>query len=640
MAKKKRPSGGKGQPRRRPPSRPPEGPASDLPDLPDRRAMERTMRDFVRSFQGSSDDETPLDRAQSLLYQAFEEPEDNRRIELARKALAICPDCADAYVLLAEHTPSRKEALVLWEQGVAAGERALGPKAFDEMAEHFWGVLETRPYMRARLGLAHALWMAGRRDEAVSHLQDMLRLNPNDNQGIRYTLAGFLLSLDRDDDLARLLEDYPEEGSAAWAYTRALLAFRRQGDTVESRRLLKAAQKVNKHVPAYLTGRKFPPEREPRGYSPGHESEAIEYISGFLAGWKSTPGAIAWMRANDASVKKSKKEMESARGPLSLVKKWLTDHLPQSDDIWQADFRPSNEWIEIGGQPARPWLILVANRSSDLILSHRITDEIPSSAVLFDLLAQGMQHPMAGEPHRPSKLQVRPNERWEDLRPHLDEIGIALSVVDNLDLIENIMEGMGEPFGGETGPGLLDMPGMKPEQVARFFVAAASFYRQAPWKKVGYEAAIRVECDRSTSGPWYAVLMGQSGLTFGLALYEDLDTLKRMWTGDFSNEENARQTVATTVTFGEAWETPIADVDAAQRYGWEVARPDAYPEVIHKELGLTCRPPLVWELELLEGCLRTVPEFVNRRRQDDPAKEEFTLPGDGRKMVLSWVLEK
>src|SRR5262249_47373556 len=150
----------------------------------------------------------------------------------------ISPDCADAYVLLAEHATSRKEALRLYEQGVAAGERALGAEAFERDVGHFWGLLETRPYLRARLGLAHSLWTDGRRDEAVGHLQDMLRLNPGGNQGVRYTLAGFLLFLDRDDDLAQLLQQYHED-SAAWAYTKALLAFRQQGDTLEARRLLK-----------------------------------------------------------------------------------------------------------------------------------------------------------------------------------------------------------------------------------------------------------------------------------------------------------------------------------------------------------------------------------------------------------------
>ena len=46
--------------------------------------------------------------------------------------------------------------------------------------------------------------------------------------------AGFLLSEDRDDDLAHLLEQYPDEGSAAWVYTKALLAFRQHGDTPEA----------------------------------------------------------------------------------------------------------------------------------------------------------------------------------------------------------------------------------------------------------------------------------------------------------------------------------------------------------------------------------------------------------------------
>lgn len=64
------------------------------------------------------------------MYRAFEEPDEQRRLRLAKDALAICPDCADAYVLLAENTTSRKEALRLYEQAVTAGERALGPEAY------------------------------------------------------------------------------------------------------------------------------------------------------------------------------------------------------------------------------------------------------------------------------------------------------------------------------------------------------------------------------------------------------------------------------------------------------------------------------------------------------------------------------
>jgi hypothetical protein len=99
--------------------------------------------------------------------------------------------------------------------------------------------------------------------------------------------------------------------------------------------------------------------------------------------------------------------------------------------------------------------------------------------------------------------------------------------------------------------------------------------------------------------------------------------------------------VATSVLFGEAWDIAVADLEAAKRHGWQVARPDAYPEVIHKERGVSMRQPLAWELELVEGCLRAVPEFVTRHPQGDAAREEMTVPvASGElKLVLSWVAE-
>jgi hypothetical protein len=182
------------------------------------------------------------------------------------------------------------------------------------------------------------------------------------------------------------------------------------------------------------------------------------------------------------------------------------------------------------------------------------------------------------------------------------------------------------------------MPGVGPEQVRSFYEAAAYFHGQAPWRRVGYEAAIQVGCGKYGGGPWYAVLMGQSGLVLGLALYEDLGTVRQVWEKEFSHEDHARQSVVTTVSFAGEAELPLADVEAARTHGWAVAGPDAYPAVFHKERGLSSRPPLAWELELLEGCLRAVPDFVRRRRQDDPTREEVAS-GELR-LVLSWVPEE
>ncbi|MGH2530849.1 MAG: SEC-C metal-binding domain-containing protein [Thermomicrobiales bacterium] len=66
--------------------------------------------------------DTPLDRAQDKVYDAFGAVGD-QRATLAHEALAISPDCADAYVLLAEETDVAEKALPLYEQGVVAAER-------------------------------------------------------------------------------------------------------------------------------------------------------------------------------------------------------------------------------------------------------------------------------------------------------------------------------------------------------------------------------------------------------------------------------------------------------------------------------------------------------------------------------------
>lgn len=238
---------------------------------------------------------TPLEQAQEVMYDAWEAKGRRRRM-LARKALEICDDCADAYVLLAEDNSDPAKACELYRQGMAAGERAIGADVFESEAGQFWGALETRPYMRARFGLAQTLWDMGERAEAVSHYEELLRLNPNDNQGVRYLLAACLLELGDDDKLGKLLDAYGEDGTAQWQYLQALSCYRREGDTAKARKLAKGAIKNNRYVPDYLTGRRRLPERMPETFRLGHEDEAVCCASELRAGWKATPGAVEWLK--------------------------------------------------------------------------------------------------------------------------------------------------------------------------------------------------------------------------------------------------------------------------------------------------------------------------------------------------------
>jgi tetratricopeptide (TPR) repeat protein len=178
--------------------------------------LERYISKGGASLEDAPAPSTPLERAQELIYDAFETDDPERRVELAEEALEISEDCTDAYVILAEETAEdAAEARELYEAGVQAGERALGEETFTEGAGNFWSILETRPYMRAREGLASALWVLGEREQALAHYRDMLELNPGDNQGVRYELAACLLEEGLDQELGELLGQYDEEITAS-----------------------------------------------------------------------------------------------------------------------------------------------------------------------------------------------------------------------------------------------------------------------------------------------------------------------------------------------------------------------------------------------------------------------------------------
>ena len=81
--------------------------------------------------------------------------------------------------------------------------------------------------------------------------------------------------------------------------------------------------------------------------------------------------------------------------------------------------------------------------------------------------------------------------------------------------------------------------------------------------------SIKVECDKFESSPWYAVVIGQSGLTFGVSLYENLNILRKKWSGRIT-EENARETVTLTLLFGDETEISVLDLEAVRKHGSDV----------------------------------------------------------------------
>ncbi|KAM5343752.1 hypothetical protein ACJ41O_012289 [Fusarium nematophilum] len=75
--------------------------------------------------------------------------------------------------------------------------------AFETHVGHFWGIVGTRDYMRARFALTEHIRLLGTFDgvhEALDHMQDMLRLCRSDNMGLRNIVPAMMLRLDLDQE--------------------------------------------------------------------------------------------------------------------------------------------------------------------------------------------------------------------------------------------------------------------------------------------------------------------------------------------------------------------------------------------------------------------------------------------------------
>lgn len=189
-----------------------------------------------------------------------------------------------------------KEAEQLVEEMIASYEATVGAEFIEQNRGHFWLIDDTRPYMmlkyrQARLKFTHTD-LAG----AISEFQDLLSLNPSDNQNVRSVLANLLILAADWPSLSLLLEEYNEDEGLAMEASRALMLFADEGDSQAARVAKKRMHNANKHAVKYLTGQ-TKSKGLPEMYSPGHCSEAEVYLYDYgKEAWRSVDGALFWLR--------------------------------------------------------------------------------------------------------------------------------------------------------------------------------------------------------------------------------------------------------------------------------------------------------------------------------------------------------
>lgn len=217
-----------------------------------------------------------------------------------RAALTQMPDHLDAIhhlaLVLSERTLP-DDALDLWAQAVRIGHKAF-PQDFALGRDRLeWGWLKNRPFLRCLHGLALAIYERGEMEESLRLFQELLSLNPNDNQGVRAMSAEALFKLGRFKDILEITEQYPGDVMPEILYGRALALFKlgqRQEATVELRKSIEYLPLVGKEL--LKAKHRLPRTARLDVVTLGGADEAYYYWEQWGQFWKEDAEALEWLR--------------------------------------------------------------------------------------------------------------------------------------------------------------------------------------------------------------------------------------------------------------------------------------------------------------------------------------------------------
>lgn len=121
-------------------------------------------------------------KAQVYAYDAYEQEDDDARVRLAQVAYATDANNVDALLLKAERAETMNAAKRDYGRAIALGELT-----FDgDFADSPWGLVTNRPFMRALFVYGVFLFEHEQFEEALGYFEQLLEMNPNDNQGARH----------------------------------------------------------------------------------------------------------------------------------------------------------------------------------------------------------------------------------------------------------------------------------------------------------------------------------------------------------------------------------------------------------------------------------------------------------------------
>ena len=239
------------------------------------------LQEFIKMYNNGEIEykNTPLDDAYEILEEAQNAKTEKEAIKLAKKAHEKCPECFDAILFQCDLEENGIKRMKLLDEGLEIEKNRLAKeKYFDkENIGHFYGIFETRPYIRGLVIKAEYLLEEGKLRQAESVCNEVLKLNENDNMGARYLLMAIYATLEEENDMLKLYKKYPEEDLEMLFPLFAI--YYKNGNDKKAKEYLKRIDKCNPNFVKFFKGTiKESKEVSPGYYSRGDSSEIFMYL--------------------------------------------------------------------------------------------------------------------------------------------------------------------------------------------------------------------------------------------------------------------------------------------------------------------------------------------------------------------------
>ena len=196
------------------------------------------------------------EKSDDLLFEAYEEPIKTRAIKLAKQALELNPNNIDAENFITKHETNTIKRLKKYEETLNKEKANLEKENFfnEENVGIFWGLIETRPYMRTKHSYMLTLMALGRYTEAIKQGEELLELCESDNLGIRYLIIGLYTVLEKFEKAEETYNKY-SDNSTFMLFPLSIMYYK-EGNYRKCKKVIKEMQERNEHLLNYLTGRK------------------------------------------------------------------------------------------------------------------------------------------------------------------------------------------------------------------------------------------------------------------------------------------------------------------------------------------------------------------------------------------------